>query len=58
MSYMHSFPVPIVHRDLKSSNILITAGNTGKIADCGESRRVSLDSTMTHGECRPSWIVA
>ena len=45
---MHSFPIPIVHRDLKSSNILITEEQVGKISDCGESRRVSLDSTMTH----------
>ena len=45
---MHSFPVPVVHRDLKSSNILVTAEMVGKVADCGESRRVALESTMTH----------
>ena len=47
LSYMHSFPVPIVHRDLKSGNILVTAEKVGKIADCGESRRVDFESTMT-----------
>lgn len=51
LAYMHSMPCPIVHRDVKSANIMITSdGNTdqtGKIADCGESRRVELDSTMT-----------
>ena len=45
--YMHSFPVPIVHRDLKSTNILVTSDKTGKVADCGESRRVTFESTMT-----------
>ena len=47
LSYMHSFPVPIVHRDLKSANILVTAEKVGKVADCGESRRVTFESTMT-----------
>ena len=46
--YMHSRPVPIVHRDIKSSNIMIMDdGVTGKLGDCGESRRVDLNSTMT-----------
>ena len=31
LSYMHSFPVPIVHRDLKSANILITEERVGKV---------------------------
>ena len=31
LSYMHSFPVPIVHRDLKSTNILITEERVGKV---------------------------
>ena len=56
LSYMHSFPTPIVHRDLKSSNILVAEEKaedgsvqlSGKVADCGESRRVSTDHTMTH----------
>ncbi len=47
LSYMHSFPKPIVHRDLKTTNILVTGELTGKIADCGESRRVTTDYTMT-----------
>jgi len=47
LSYMHSFPAPIVHRDLKCSNILITEEQEGKVGDCGESRRVDLDHTMT-----------
>ena len=51
LAHMHSMPVPVVHRDIKSGNIMLTSdgddGQMGKIADCGESRRVDLDSTMT-----------
>ena len=50
MTHMHSFPIPIIHRDLKSPNILIVGGSElmGKIGDCGESRRIDNTSTMTH----------
>ena len=48
LAYMHSMPKPVVHRDIKSGNIMIMKdGITGKLGDCGESRRVTLDSTMT-----------
>ena len=53
LAYMHSVPTPVVHRDIKSGNIVIIRKGTkdeevvGKISDCGESRRVDLDSTMT-----------
>ena len=51
LAHMHSMPTPVVHRDIKSGNIMIMSDDSGvevgKIADCGESRRVDLDSTMT-----------
>ena len=52
LAHMHSMPTPVVHRDVKSGNIMIVSDENarrkvGKIADCGESRRVDLDSTMT-----------
>ena len=51
LAYMHSMPVPIVHRDIKSGNIMVMMNEaqslTGKVGDCGESRRVALDHTMT-----------
>ena len=52
LAHMHAMPAPVVHRDVKSGNIMLTSIGgggelVGKIADCGESRRVDLDSTMT-----------
>ena len=41
LAHMHSMPSPVVHRDVKSGNIMVMQdGVTGKIGDCGESRRV------------------
>ena len=47
VAYMHSFPVPIIHRDLKSPNVLINDSFNGQVADCGVSRRLTLGETMT-----------
>ena len=47
MVYLHSWSPAIIHRDLKSSNVLITASWKGKVADCGESRRKAMNTTMT-----------
>ena len=41
LTYMHSMPTPVVQRDVKSGNIMVMQdGVTGKVGDCGESRRV------------------
>ena len=50
LAHMHSMPTPIVHRDVKSGNIMIVEEDgvtLGKLGDCGESRRVDLNNTMT-----------
>ena len=48
LAHMHSMPTPVVHRDIKSGNVMVMSdGETGKIGDCGESRRVDLNNTMT-----------
>ena len=48
MSFLHAFTPPIIHRDLKSPNLLISADRGGvKLADFGESRAEDLEYTMT-----------
>ena len=38
MNYLHSFSIPIIHRDLKSLNILIDESYRAKLADFGWTR--------------------
>jgi len=47
MDYLHTRPQPIIHRDLKSPNILVSHDWTVKVADFGVSRVVDYDKTMT-----------
>ena len=53
MAYLHGFKTPILHRDLKSHNLLVDSmsGNV-KVADFGLSRPV--ENTMTHTGT-PQW---
>ncbi len=38
MFYLHSQRIPILHRDLKCANVLLSSGYNAKITDFGESR--------------------
>jgi serine/threonine protein kinase len=54
MTYLHSFRPPILHRDLKSLNILVDENWRGKVADFGMTR-FQEDGTMT--QCgSPLWM--
>ncbi|OWZ24130.1 Protein kinase [Phytophthora megakarya] len=54
MEYLHSRTPPLIHRDLKSKNVLLTADLEPKLIDFGVSRGLA-DNTMTAGVGTPYW---
>jgi serine/threonine-protein kinase TNNI3K len=54
--YVHSFSPPLVHRDLKSRNVLLSKYLEAKLTDFGVSRYRSEDNTMTAGVGTGRWL--
>ncbi|GMF40098.1 unnamed protein product [Phytophthora fragariaefolia] len=55
LTYMHSLDPPMVHRDLKSKNILLNNELDAKLTDFGASRE-RVDRTMTAGVGTSLWM--
>ncbi|KAJ0389153.1 hypothetical protein ATCC90586_011587 [Pythium insidiosum] len=63
LAYIHSLlPSPVVHRDLKSRNVLLSATEgskqrlTAKLCDFGVSRAQSSNHSMTTGVGTSRWL--
>lgn len=54
--YLHSLQPALIHRDIKSRNILIDSRKGAKLSDFGESRERTVAHTMTAGVGTARWV--
>lgn len=54
--YVHSFVPPVVHRDLKSRNVLLSSEWRAKLTDFGAARVQSENNTMTAAVGTGFWL--
>ncbi|EQC29802.1 TKL protein kinase [Saprolegnia diclina VS20] len=54
--YLHSFQPTVIHRDLKSKNVLLSETWEAKLSDFGISRVTSLEESMTSNIGTIAWI--
>lgn len=55
LTYLHSLEPPVIHRDLKSKNVLLSSDLDAKLTDFGISRE-RVDKTMTAGVGTSLWM--
>lgn len=56
LRHVHGFQPPLVHRDLKSGNVMLEADIRAKLGDFGIARTQSSNATMTLGMGTVRWL--